>query len=109
MAPISQPTFTPPAAEVTIVDAEKQKITNLTLLLANTEYAHALQTKIKQLRIKARDNSVLKYSSTLGESGTIFWTIPKGCVEDLTNLTMSGFVYIQSNTANTIVEIMELL
>ncbi|MDH3324127.1 MAG: hypothetical protein OEL89_00650 [Candidatus Peregrinibacteria bacterium] len=99
----AQPTF-----NVTIKEAGTQKITNLTLSLADTEYNHSLQNGCKKLLIKTRDKSSIKLTLTSGESGTNFLTINAGAVYYKENISLNlSTVYIQSPKAGAIVEIEE--
>jgi len=106
--PIGGQGFVPKDVSATIEGATNQKITNLSLGVANTEYSHALQGGLKGLMVKSRGNSVVKISFTSGTSGTNYITIPKGAVLFLDDLTFSGItLYAQSNVIE-IVEILEL-
>jgi len=94
---------------ITVTNANAEEITPLTLTLANTEYSHVLQDNLTQLRIKCRSNATLQYSFKAGESGTNFWTIPRGCVDNIDGLSFSGkTLYIQSDKPTVTVEVMEL-
>ena len=99
--------FTP--EKLTIEASESVLITHLTLTLANTEYSHVLQTKLKQLKIKTMNGAKLQYAFVLGDSALKFRTIPKFNEDSLSDLDLTGkTLYIQSNLAATIVEIVEL-
>jgi len=108
MSPISQPTFTPVASTVTIVDAANIKITNLTLTTAGNEYSHALQTNLKQLRVRCRENATVRYSFVSGDTDTTYWTIFPGCTDNITELSFNGTIYVQANKNSVTLEIMEL-
>jgi len=93
-------------AEITL--SSTSKITNLAVALADTEVSLALTSNVKQLLIRARDNTILKYSFVSGESGSTYITIPKGCTRCLDGIDFSSTtLYIQGNKATT-VEIEEL-
>lgn len=84
------------------------KITNVTISTINTEVSHALQANVKQVRIRHRDKSEIKYTFTSGESGTKYFTIFGNTCEELNNLSFSAKVlYFQADKVG-IVEIMEL-
>jgi hypothetical protein len=94
---------------IVLTNANAEKITPLTITLSNTEYSHVLQDNLTQLRIKCRSNATLQYAFKNGESATNFWTIPRGCVDNIDGLSFSGkTLYIQSDKTSVIVEIMEL-
>ena len=106
MSPISQTTFSP--STVSLKGATESVITNKAITLANTEYAHTLQTDVKQIRIRCREVADLKYSFVVTESGTKYWSIPKGCVDNITDISFTGkILYLQSSKASVIVEIAE--
>lgn len=89
--------------------ASSQKITNLSLPMANTEVSHTLSANLKQIIIKLRGIADLKFSFTATESGTKFITIPKGATLSLIELNFaSETVYFQSPKASQTVEILEL-
>lgn len=106
MAPISLPSFAP--ADLAITGATNSKITNLSIPTANTEVAHILQADLKQLIIKCRDSADVKCSFVLGESGSKYVTIFRGCVFHLSDLTFNSTVYLQSTKGSLTVEILEL-
>lgn len=106
--PLQQPTFQP-VLNVDIANATDCEITNLSIVNANTEYSHALTNGLKQLRIRCRGIADLQYSFVSGESGTKYFTIFKGTCDSIIDLDFdSKVLYIQSNKASVIVEIMEL-
>jgi hypothetical protein len=105
--PISQPTFSP--AEITVTGATSSRITNLSVPIAFTEVSHLLQTNVKQLIIRSRNLANLQIAFVSTESGTKYLTIPPGCNLKLDNIEFSSTtLYIQSSTASTTVEILEL-
>jgi hypothetical protein len=105
---IQQPTFQP-ILNVDIVNASDAKITNVSLLLADTEYSHVLVNGLKELRIKCREYADLKYSFVSGESDTKYFTIWRGVCDNLTDLDFNNkTLFIQSSRANVTVEVMEL-
>ena len=104
--PISSPSFQP--KDLTVLGATQIKITNFDMPLANTEYSLVLQSGLKQIIIKSRNNSEIKICFVSGESNTNYVTIKPRAVLTLDGLSFSGFtLYSQTNTA-TIMEIVEL-
>ncbi len=88
---------------------EKANIYNLTLTLANTEYAQALSTNARKIFIRERaGTSALKLAYTLGQSGITYITIPIGGSKLVDGVFLQGLtLYLQSPTANVKVEIEE--
>lgn len=83
-------------------------ITNLSLATANTEVDHTLQTNLKQITIRNRDNGRLQFSFTDGQSGSNYITIPAGATFSIDGINYSaGTLSIQSNKASQTVEILE--
>lgn len=98
-----------PASDVNVIAAKTIKITNLTLSLANVEYNHPLQSKLKQIKIKSRSASRLQYAFIEGDSSVLFKVIPKFCEEVLVDVDFTGkILYVQSDSTAAIVEIVEL-
>lgn len=107
MSPISQPTFTP--GTTTLQGATEPKITHLSITNANTEYSHVLVNNLKQLRIRCEQMANLKYAFVQNESGTKGWSVYKGTCDNISDLSFTGkTLYIQSDKASVIIEIMEL-
>ena len=105
--PISQPTFSP--ADVTVIGATQNKITNLVMTVSGTEYSHSLQSNVKQLIIRSRGNGALQLAFTATESGTKYLTIPKGCSLFLGEIEFaSSSLFLQSTSNNDVAEILEL-
>ena len=97
------------STSVTLTGASSEKITNLLLTLASTEYSLALTANLKQIIIRSRGNSTLQIAFTVNESGTNFITIPPGATLSFTDLNFNGkTLYLQSNKASDVAEIMEL-
>ncbi len=90
--------------------ATSPTITNLVLSVTPaTPASHAFVVNLKQVMVKARQsNHELQFSFTTGESGTKFVTIEAGTNYFEQNLNLSSTtLFIQSNKASTIVEILE--
>lgn len=89
------------------VGANAMKITNLPLSIADTEYSHSLEDNLKQVLITNRMNANIKLAFIVNESGSNYFTIPKGCTLSMTDLDLDGkILYMQANTSS-VVEIME--
>jgi len=85
-------------------------ITNLVLdATPGTEESHVFVANLKQVMIKARQsNHELQFSFTTGETDTKFVTIEAGTNYFEQNLNLSSTtLFIESNKASTIVEILE--
>lgn len=111
MSPIGNPVYPPSSSAVSIQGATSEKISIITATLANTEYSLALQTDLKQLRIKARNNASLRMAFVAGDTnnGSPYWTISRGCCENIDAISFTGkTLYIRANIALTEVEVMEL-
>lgn len=96
--------------DVSLQGATGVKITNLTMPgSANTETSLALTADLKQLTIRSRTTAKLQFSFTATESGTNYITIRPGTVWRMDQISFaSSTLYIQSNKASNVVEIMEL-
>ena len=94
---------------VSISGAQNNKITNLSIPVANTEVSHGLTASLKQVIIRAREVVELKIAFTATESGTKYLTIPKNASLELINLDFSSTtLYVQSPVGSITVEILEL-
>lgn len=108
MTPVQQQTYKPKDLSVSLGLATNITVTNLTLTSSNTEYSHAFQTGVRYFVLRARNNAKLQIAFASGESSTKFVTIPNGCTFDLPDLSLTGkMIYIQSNIAGTVVELLE--
>lgn len=84
-------------------------ITNKTLALAGTEYAHTLQNNLKQLIISSRTRANVRIAFTLGGTATDYKTIWVGGATVIDNINFTGkTLYLRSDQASTIMEIVEL-
>jgi len=83
-------------------------IANLTLVKPNTEYSYTFPRGTKKFRIQCRSsNNVIKYSYKEGESGKNFMTVSKGVLkEGGLNTNKDLTIYLQSPSANVVVEIL---
>ena len=80
-------------------------VANLNTPIANTEYSFVFPTETKKIRIKARNNSLLKYTTIMGQSGTTFISVKPGNVEVIENININTplTLYFQS-TAPEVIE-----
>ena len=78
-------------------------IYNVTINAPNTEYSQALPTGTRKVKVKMRGlNAPLKFSWTLGESGTKYITIPYGSTYPMEGLKLSGkTLYFQTAKTST--------
>lgn len=111
MSPIGSPSYPPLSSTVNLQGATDCKITILTTTNANQEYSLALQTDVKQIRIKARNSAKLRAAFVLNDTddGMPYWSINKNCCDNIDAISFSGkTIYLRSNIALTEIEIMEL-
>lgn len=88
--------------------ASNVKITNITILVANTEMSYVLSDNLKNLWIATRGFDTIKYTFTATESGTTFITLKKGTAHEITDINFTGKTfYFQGPRVGTIVELME--
>ena len=87
--------------------AENIKITNLAITTPNSEQSHSLTTNLKTLIIRSRGLANAQISFTATESGTKFFTIPRGTTFRQEHLNFSGeTLYVQCDKTTTM-EILE--
>lgn len=92
---------------VTVLRAENEKITNLSV--GTTEVAHALTASLKQIIIRCRGIADLQIAFTITESGTNYITIPKRTTFSLGDINFSSkTLYVKAEVAAQTVEILEL-
>jgi len=95
-----------PNTTVDVANATTQKITNIIITNANTEQSLTLETNLKQILIKVREEAELKFTLASGESGTNYLTLEPYntyCREDLD--LAAGVLYFQSPTSGVTLEI----
>jgi hypothetical protein len=103
---IGQSSFIP--KDVSVQGATDCKITVFNVIDANTEYSLALQANLKKIRIRCRESAEIKYTFTELESGTDSFTIFRGTVDEIDNLSFTGkTIYFQSNKNSVTIEIAE--
>jgi len=95
-------------ARARITQSTNSRITNLSLTLANTEYSHALSSNLKRVIIRVRGLANIKLAFIVSESGTKFFTIPAATCFTLWDLDFTAkFLYVQSDAASQVLEILE--
>lgn len=91
-----------------IVQAKEPAIYNLSMPLAGTEYSQIISANAKQIMVRMRVKGRAQIAFTSGNSGTIFFTLEPGCVYSQENLDLEGVtIYLQSNQAGQVAEILE--
>lgn len=103
--PNVQQGFTPKDLDQTF--SQNVRISNINA--STSETSHTLITNLRQLIIRARENTAkLQLAYTVGESTTNYITVEPHCVLELKELKFSGVtLYITANKT-TVVEIHEL-
>lgn len=103
--PIGSQGFVP--RDVTIQGSQNVNIINYPIIAANTEYSIALTSNLKDAIIRNRDITVTKISFINGQSGSTYFTIPKGCSLVMSDLDLTGkTIYFQAVDISTL-EIIE--
>jgi hypothetical protein len=87
--------------------ARYPKVSNLLLVLANTEYSFKLSSNVRRFLVRAREAVAFKLSFQANESATNYLGILSG--EQWTEEEVYGDVtlYIQTTEANTTIEILQ--
>lgn len=82
-------------------------ISNVSILLADTEQNFNIPAGTKRFTIKIRGSAQLKVSYVSGQSGTNYLFIPIGCeyIEDNLSLDLNLPIYFQANKDSQILEI----
>lgn len=80
---------------------------NVVMTTAGFEYSYVLPTGCRQYIIKLRDTARLQLSYVVGQSGTNYITVPRGCFlsEDDLLTTSTITIYFQSDVAAQVAEI----
>ena len=86
-------------------------IVNISIPLANTEVSQVLSANVKRLEIRARQlNANLQFAFTAGQSNITFISIPGAATFSIDSLDLVGAtLYIQSDKASTVVEVLEFI
>jgi hypothetical protein len=80
-------------------------IFNVLTGLANTESSQALPSNTKRFIIKARGNTRIQMSYSIGTSGSNYFTIEPGASYEDENYYVSQTIYFQCNKATQTIEI----
>lgn len=82
-------------------------LSNTTLGAIGVESTIALPAGTKRFSLRARGQAKLQIAYTATESGTTFWTVMPGNIYQETLLSSAGSytIYVQSNKASTVVEL----
>ena len=88
--------------------ASNPLLSNMSILLANTEYSFSLPAGTKQFEFRSRLGAKLQIAYTSGDTGSIFKTIWSGCLYSETGLllTASLDIYVQGSKPNDVLEIL---
>lgn len=82
-------------------------IYNLDVTLANTEYSQALSANTKKISIACRGTAKLQVAFASGDSGVLYFTIPRGARREIDGVNFTGAVYLQASEDAQVVEILE--
>ena len=96
------------STSVAISGVNTPSIQNVTITLAATEETITLPAGTRRFMIKTRtENAKMQISYVSGESGTQYLTLIPGAVykEDGIDAAASVSLYVQSNKASTVVEL----
>jgi hypothetical protein len=90
-------------------ESQNLKITNhTTSVTPGTELAIPLTPSVKEISIRARNGSRLRYSFTLGQSNVQFWTIARGNVESISGVSLVSYtLYINASLPSEVIELRE--
>jgi hypothetical protein len=81
-------------------------IANLSMPTKNTEYSISLPSNSRQFILRPRAGKI-QLSFTSGQSNTTYITIPKGSAFDVGDIKATSLtIYMRSDTANEVVEVM---
>jgi len=94
-------------ARAKLVQGQNPKVYNKVVATANIEVSQVLSSSTKSFIIRVRGDAELKLSFVIGESGTKYFTLPKGTSLAQDAIDFSGTLYFQTNKAAQVVEILE--
>ena len=82
-------------------------VLNIPILLANTEYPVVIPAGAKQYTLKARGQTLLKIATSVGLSGTTYFSLPPFTDYSIDNLIGSSTItlYVQSLNPSQVIEI----
>lgn len=84
------------------------EIYNLSMPLANTEYSQAISDGTKRIMIRMRVKSVSRLAFVSGDTSVKYFTLQPSSVYSDENLDLSNVtIYLQSNVAGQLAEILE--
>lgn len=90
------------------VVATNPTIYNLSMPTANTEYSQSLNSSTKKILIRMRTKSRTRFAFISGDTNIEWMTIEPGAVYFEENLDLNGVtIYLQTNAASQIAEILE--
>ena len=90
-------------AKATIEASTDAEVFNYSIASANTEYSITLPSTVKQFHMRVRENNaLLKFTFTATESGTKYFTVPRGTSFTSTPLTSSLTIYFQATDVCTL-------
>lgn len=83
-------------------------IYNISMPLAATEYSQSISPGTKKILIRMRNKARAKVAFVSGDTATLYFTIEPGAVYFDENLDLVGVtIYLQSNVASQVAEILE--
>lgn len=92
---------------VTIKLPDTPTIANVSVPLANTEVGYVLPADTMRFTLRARNASKLQISYVLGDTGTLFFTVPRGCTFMEGDLNVASLtIYIRSSDPSETVEVL---
>lgn len=95
----------PVAATINVAQAQNPFIFNVSAPLKDTEYSFSFPANTVKYQFKARNEAKLQASFIENGSGTVFWTIFPGNIEEEDSVVMnSKTVYFRSSKPDTVVE-----
>jgi hypothetical protein len=92
----------------TVVGATNPAISNVAMASASTEYSFVVPTNAKQFMLKLRGTASLQVAYTVGQSNTLYITVPRSCFYGESDLSLSAPVtlYFQSDQPAQVAEIL---
>lgn len=93
---------------VNIQGATTPAISQVLMPTANTEYSFTFPADCKQFQVKLQSDATLKVAYVLGDSGSLFLTVPRYCFYAESNLTLPGTVtlYFQCTQPSQVLEVL---
>jgi hypothetical protein len=84
-----------------------QKTKQITLTLANTEYAHTFPTNTKKFTLWTNEACTLKYATIVGDTGVSgeYVEISGGAGVFASDIEGTQTIYLRSDKANTIINL----